>query len=256
MKYNKKICRKKYRYENQKLFSGKALNNLVSWLYPLRCPVCDGPVISEVKCCRECWEKLKLIGNQCCCKCGKPLIQAEEEYCEDCSLREHYFQQGAAVFEYTSVRASLYRFKYQGRQEYAEFYGLIMAGRMRTKIGAWEPEAIIPVPLSKEREIKRGYNQAALLARQLSAALQIPCMEELIERRKNTVPMKELGLQQRQINLKNAFIMHGYDVKLRRVIIVDDIYTTGSTIDAIASLLLQNGVQEIYFITLAIGTGV
>lgn len=229
---------------------------LTNWLYPLRCPVCDGPVMSEEKCCRDCRTKLKFIENHCCCKCGKPLLREEEEYCDDCSGRAHYFQQGKAVFEYASVKASLYRFKYLGRQEYAEFYGRVMAMVMQEIIGQWAPDAIIPVPLSKEREKKRGYNQAALLARQLSSAVHIPCMEDLIERSKNTVPMKELGLWQRQINLKNAFIMHRYDVKLRRVIIIDDIYTTGSTVDAIASLLLQNGVQNIYFITLAIGTGI
>ena len=229
---------------------------LTNWLYPLRCPVCDGPVMSEAKCCRDCRTKLKFIENHCCYKCGKPLLQEEEEYCEDCSKRAHYFRQGKAVFEYASVKASLYRFKYLGRQEDAEFHGRIMAKAMQEIIWQWAPDAIIPVPLSKEREKKRGYNQAALLARQLSSAVNIPCMEDLIERSKNTIPMKELGLWQRQINLKNAFIMHRYDVKLRRVIIIDDIYTTGSTVDAIASLLLQNGVQEIYFITLAIGTGV
>ena len=183
-------------------------------------------------------------------------MHEEEEYCDDCRERIHYFQQGRAVFEYASVRASLYRFKYQGRQEYADFYGRVMANTMQEIIRRRAPDTIIPGPLSKEREKKRGYNQALLLARQLSSALQIPCVEDLIERSKNTVPMKELGLWQRQINLKNAFIIHRYDVKLRRVIIIDDIYTTGSTVDAIASLLLQNGVQKIYFITLAIGTGI
>ena len=83
----------------------------------------------------------------------------------------------------------------------------------------------------------------------------IPYYDDYVKRCKKTIPMKELNASERQINLKKAFIVGNNDVKLYRVLIVDDIYTTGSTIDAMADALKQNGTSEVYFVTLSIGSG-
>lgn len=191
-----------------------------------------------------------------CMKCGKPLSKEEAEYCPDCLRRKHRYEKRRAVFLYDRVmRASISRFKYHNRREYADFYAeeLLRAhGRM---LRSWQPDALIPVPLHKSRMRKRGFNQAALVAERMGERLGIPVEEKLLIRVKKTSPQKELNDSARRENLKNAFQLCGNDIKLKRVVLIDDIYTTGSTLDAAAAALLAAGVEKVYFLSICIGRG-
>ena len=102
----------------------------------------------------------------------------------------------------------------------------------------------------------RGYNQAGRLAAAIGRYSGIPVYEGLVLRSQKTRPMKELNVKERQNNLKGAFIIPQDVVKLKRIILVDDIYTTGATMDSVAGLLLEKGVLDVYTLTLAIGTGI
>lgn len=118
-----------------------------------------------------------------------------------------------------------------------------------------EADAIIPVPIHRSRYRRRGYNQAELVAAELSRLTGIPMYERLVTRSRKTAPQKELTIQERQNNLKKAFNITSNDVKLKKTILVDDIYTTGSTLDAVAMELKRHGVKSVYFIALCIGDG-
>ena len=226
---------------------------LLDLLYPARCPVCDGILLPEEEVCEECRTKLKYVSEPRCRKCSKPLQDEETEYCHDCMGGMHIYDSGLSLYEYESVKDSIYRFKYKERCEYADFYGKEIAGHLGEKIKAWKPDALIPVPLYWKKERMRGYNQAKLLADAVGNYLHIPVREDLVLRQRKTVPMKELDPVRRQINLKKAFIISEFDVKLNCIIIVDDIYTTGSTIDEMARVLRTAGISRIYFVTLAVG---
>ena len=119
-----------------------------------------------------------------------------------------------------------------------------------------DADAFIPVPLHRTRQDKRGYNQAELLARELSRLFGVPTRSDIVKRTKKTLPQKQLNAISRQNNLKKAFNIGSDVVKLNKTIIIDDIYTTGSTLDAVASELKRHGVGKIYFITLCIGEGI
>jgi len=160
------------------------------------------------------------------------------------------------LYEYQSVAASIYRMKYGGRREYAEFFGEEMGNYLKNFIAQVNPDGIIPIPLHKRRLNKRGFNQAALLANALGAYLGIPVYDRILRRTKNTAPLKLQNPSERQNNLKKAFIMLENDVKLKTILLVDDIYTTGSTIDEVTRVLKQGGVEHVYFVTLACGAGV
>lgn len=242
------------------------MNIIKELLFPRRCPVCDGIIKIRVgnrkqgekgwnKICPQCMEKLIPVQEPWCLKCGKPLSEEPREYCHDCSRGKHVFTRGRAVFTYDSVAASLYRFKYGERQEYAECYGALAAEILKDDTGLQQAQAMIPVPLHPARLRKRGYNQAALFARALGEAWGIPVYENLVVRCKNTQPLKQLNPTERQNNLKKAFKIVQNDVKLNTILIVDDIYTTGSTIDAVARVFSEAGVHTIYFVTLAVGKG-
>lgn len=186
-------------------------------------------------------------------KCGKPIGDGQKEYCRDCLENEHFFRQGRALYAYPDVRQSIYRFKYKGRYEYAEFYGEETAKHLGNVIIGWKPDALIPVPLHNSRKRMRGYNQAEAYADALGRALGIPVNTGLVKRVKKTTPQKRLNRRMRQNNLKKAFKIYGNDVKLNTIIIIDDIYTTGSTVDAMAMALREAGIQNIYYVALAIG---
>ncbi|MGN1147944.1 MAG: double zinc ribbon domain-containing protein [Lachnospiraceae bacterium] len=230
---------------------------MIKLLFPQRCPVCDEPVrIRDGLICRTCKDKLIRVKDPFCLKCGKPLAAMDQEYCRDCREKSHFYCKGRALYEYESVAGAIYRFKYGGRQEYAVYFGAEMAKGLEDFIRRAAPDGLVPVPLSKSRFNRRGYNQAALLAREIGRRLDIPVYEHLVKRVINTVPQKGLNPSARQNNLKRAFKITENDVELSTIIIVDDIYTTGSTIDAVAEVLLQAGVKKIYFVALAVGAGV
>ncbi len=232
------------------------LDTVLSLFYPRRCPVCDGPVKPwNALICRECRPALTYSKPPRCMKCGKQIGDEEKEYCADCAGRVHFYDRGRALFAYSSVSDSIARFKYRGRREYAAFYAACMAERLGDFISACEADAFVPVPLHKSRKQRRGYNQAEVLARELSALTGIPVYGNLIGRVKKTAPMKELSAVERQNNLKKAFKILRNDVKLNTIIIIDDIYTTGSTIDAVSRELKNAGVEKVYFVALAIGRG-
>ncbi len=148
------------------------------------------------------------------------------------------------------------RFKFHGRKEYADFYSRDMYRHLGTFILSCHPDVIIPVPVSAEKLKKRGYNQAELIASRLSEYTGIPENKDLVRRIRNTPPMKELTRLERMKNLKGAFKIDSHDVKCRNVLIVDDIYTTGSTMDALSDVLIRAGVKQVYFVALAAGSSV
>ena len=178
-------------------------------------------------------------------RCGKLLEKGEIEYCRDCKKTVHSFDRGRALYVYNdTVKAAITRFKFGNRPHLGDF---IMNSR---------PDAIVPVPVSKEKLKRRGYNQAELLARQISSRTGIPVNTSMVTRIQDTTPMKELGRAERMKNLKGVFKVGVIDVECRNVLVVDDIYTTGSTMDAMADVLKQNGVERVFFVTLAAGISV
>ena len=227
----------------------------VSFLFPTRCPVCDEAVRRrDGKICWDCRERLKMVEEPFCLSCGRPLPEEKEQYCADCASKKHKYVRGRALYEYESAAESIYRFKYGGRREYAEFFGREMAEKLEGYIRKVSPDALVPVPLSRKRFGRRGYNQAQLLAEVMGAELGIPVYSHLAARVRDTLPQKELNAQERQNNLKRAFKIIENDVKLNTIIIIDDIYTTGSTIDALAEIFRQSGVKKVYFATLSVGS--
>lgn len=236
----------------------KIRERILDLLFPRRCPVCDKPVKPFGKLiCETCRHEPVYIRGPKCMKCGKALNREETEYCGDCRKIRHEYDTGRAVFSYGSVSDAIYRFKYRGRQEYADYF----AACMEKSLGSWLREnhvqALVPVPIHAGRRRMRGYNQAELLAKRLGDRVGIPVRTDLVMRVRSTKPMKDLSPGERQNNLKKAFIIGRNDVKLYdRVILVDDIYTTGTTLDEIAALLKAHGVSEVYCVTLACGAGV
>lgn len=241
---------------NNKGLIGRFLKEAIDLLFPRRCPICDDilPYKSNGVC-KECKDKVVFIEDPFCLKCGKALSEPKE-YCDDCSKRNHRFIQGVSVFDYGSVSDSLFRFKNKGRIEYAEYYAKAIVHRRGRWLKHINPDAFIPVPIHSSKMKKRGYNQAEILSKELTRLTGIPTNTSLVMRSHKTSPLKNLSLKERQNNLKNAFKVNDNDVKLKTIVIIDDIYTTGSTMDEISQSILSKFDCKIYFLTLTVGRGI
>lgn len=233
----------------------KLIEKACDLLWPVRCIVCDNAMKrSRICICNECRDKLRKISGKRCIRCSRRVVD-DSEYCPDCKRLYHSFDGGRFVFSYLTIGESVFRFKYQNRAEYARSFAELIYDELREWIEFINPDALIAVPLHRKRENKRGYNQAEELSREISLLSGVPERSDLIKRSRNTIAQKTFGRKQRQINVKKAFIVRENDVKLDTVIVVDDIFTTGSTIDAVSKELKQHGVKFVYFITItAAGT--
>ena len=238
---------------------GRLLPEAVDLLYPPICPFCGGILAGEEARAagthRACFARARRAREPLCKKCGKPVLLYEQEYCSDCARHTRSFESGHGLWLYEPVTAgAIFLYKYKGRQELAPFFGRALLHYYGDWMAGLDADALIPVPISRARYGHRGFNQAALLAGQLSGPLGLPVLEGAILRTGRTLPQKALGSRQRYANLAGAFTARPERLKgIRRVLLVDDIYTTGSTIEAVTRTLLEAGVEKVWFISLCIG---
>lgn len=227
--------------------------------------------------CQGCLDKLSFVTPPVCARCGKQLLVASQVLCSGCTEHPRSFERGVCLLNYEEhAQESMIRIKYGRRSEYADFYGRLMAERLGDEIRKMNPQCIIPVPIHPERFIERGYNQALLLAQELGRCMGIPVERDILVRVKKTVVQKELGAQERLDNLSDAFGVlydageeredadasarargsghRGRVIPYDRVLLVDDIYTTGSTIEACTRVLTEAGVKEVYFAAVCTGS--
>ena len=206
--------------------------------------------------CGECAKKVEYIAEPRCKKCGKPIRYEEEEYCYDCKKKEFHYEQGRNLWLHKyPVNQSIYQFKYYNRRVYGEFYAKELYRLYGHLMKEWNIDAIVPVPLHGKRKRRRGYNQAAVIAKHLGKLSGIFVDENSVVRVKDTKPQKQFNDKQRRKNLKQAFRVSRRWKKWNVVLLVDDIYTTGSTIDAVAGVLKKAGTQKVFFFTISIGQG-
>ena len=186
-------------------------------------------------------------------KCGKPLADETQEYCADCEENEHAYAEGRAVWIYDDLlRDMIADYKYRFKKEYAEFFAWCAVKKLGGYIRDIRPDVIIPVPISRKRCRKRGYNQAAAVSNIVGSCLNIPTDTHSLRRGRSTLPQKELDPSMRLLNLSKAFYTEK-KLSYKTVLIIDDIYTTGSTMDACAAALKKAGVKKVYFAALCIG---
>ncbi len=238
------------------------LQAIFDMLYPVRCPVCGDIVTPKSRrICNSCEKKLQLITEPRCKKCSKPVEQEQKEYCSDCERKDYHFIHGYSLWAYDEVmKKSISDFKYRYKKEYAKYYIQEIIKNDGEIIKKLAPDALVPVPVHKSKYRERGYNQAEILARGIGIALNIPVIPHLLIRNKRTLPQKQLSDKERLKNLSQAFVFNetaanNYAERPKSILLVDDIYTTGSTIEACTNVLMAHGIDDVYFITLCIGKG-
>ncbi len=237
----------------------KIAEELIDIIYPPRCPVCGEVKRGKKKlACNGCLERLTWIKEPQCKKCGKMLESEEQEYCFDCNKVQYHFESGYPLWSYDDImKKSIADFKYGGRREYGKFYGTVLAERYGPKFLALQVDVIVPVPIHDTKRRERGYNQTEIIADTLGRELGIPVWKDWLVRVRKTMPQKELNQQERLKNLEGAFaIKKRHDLQGNtKVLLLDDIYTSGSTVEACTKVLLKAGADKVYVSTLCIGKG-
>lgn len=239
------------------------LESIKKFIFPSRCILCDetlpfGFNLENEYLCDICRSKLEFIKEPTCKKCGAMINNDKEMYCLRCETKMwDSFEWGFGLLRYNDfVKESMHRIKYLGRKEYIDFYGKCIAKVYKNKFKEISPDCLIPVPIHKNRLKERNYNQAEVLARSISSELlnfniDIPVESDAVIKTKNTRVLNKLDSVDRNKELKNAFNVRE-DFCADNVIIVDDIYTTGSTINEIAGVLKGAGVNKVYFVCITI----
>ncbi len=232
----------------------KWIDMILDVLYPPRCLFCYELLgRDEPELCSTCEQNVPFVRGAVCMKCGKELTDTAAEYCPDCRKHPHFYEYGRALLNYTELtRASIVRYKYKNQRGYSDWFGKQIAKRFGAEIRGMQAQALVPVPLYIKKKRVRGFNQAQLVAEVIGREIGLP-VRELLERRRSTAAQKELGRAERLANLEESFCAVPGQRMPEAVILVDDIYTTGSTMDACAAVLKRAGVRRVYFLAIAIG---
>lgn len=228
-----------------------ALKTVLNTLLPPRCPgsgeIVDAPgMISP-----GFWKELSFISAPHCETCGLPFgfDIAQGALCAACLETEPAFDKARAAVTYNDAsRQLVLGFKYGDRLHAVTAFTpwLLRAGGDLVA----QSDAILPVPLHRTRLWQRRFNQSALLARALAKRAGKPCLPDTLRRVKATVPQKGLSRKERAENVKNAFGVEG-DLRGKTLLLVDDVYTSGATLNACAKALKKAGAEKVFVLTIA-----
>lgn len=229
-----------------------ALRPVLDYVLPPRCPGC-GVIVDDLGLlCTDCWSSVDFIGEPLCAICGIdiPFSAGEGAQCGACIAQPPPFDRARAVMRYGETgRTIAHRLKYGRRVSLADVMANHMVRLLRAE--GREDMILVPVPLHRWRIWSRGFNQSALIARQMGRRTGLPIEVDLIRRTKSTPPLHALRRSERAKIVKGAFALGlGSEAKLRgkTVILVDDIWTTGATASACARVLRKGGAGEVHII--------
>src|SRR6266478_157438 len=231
------------------------IRGIASLVYPPTCTICAGSVGPHDYLCADCETKLSRIVPPFCAKCSEPFDGAITTTfsCANCAHRALYFD--AAVSAYRSrgiARHVILNFKYGRQIHLRHLVGRwLIAALDDSRLRERRFDAIVPVPLHPAKQRERGFNQGALLAEWLSAHMALP-FRPVLQRVRFTTTQTAFDRSERMQNLRNAFrLRKNADVRKSRVLLIDDVLTTGSTLSECARVLKEAGAQSVYAATAA-----
>jgi ComF family protein len=232
------------------------LQVVLGFLFPPLCHVCRKfiPDAGYLLICPTCHERMLPIASPLCVICGLPFIGAGGDHtCGECIASHHHFDAARAALVYEDAsRDLIHSFKYRNKTHLRRPLALLTIDRLSEFVRLRAPDLIIPVPLHRKRLRSRGFNQAVLLGEIFASHWEIPMDRHNLRRIRWTEPQVNLSAQKRRANVKGAFSIQNPDrVNGRRVLLVDDVLTTGSTVEECALMLKTVGAVDVTVITVA-----
>lgn len=234
-------------------FFSTVFHTILNFIVPPICPICKKRVLFSHGLCSECFSKIHFICHPYCEICGKPFEFdiPEETRCGMCCKKNPIFTKARSAFIYDSFSAKLIlAFKHS---DHLELTPLLTNLLYRSGMDLFaQTDLIIGVPLHRFRYIKRKYNQADVLAKALSEKVHIPYRSDILIRKRATKSQGHMKVNERKRNVLGAFdvknrsLIHG-----KNILIIDDVFTTGATINECSKTLLKYGAAKVFVLTLA-----
>ena len=224
-----------------------AFGPMLDFALPPRCPGCGTVVDGDHRFCMSCWNQIEFLGVAACMQCAMPLpfVEAGETPCAACLAHPPSFDRAHAATAYGALtRQVALKLKYGLKPATAITMAKLMARHVRAR-----PEAVlVPVPLHRWRVWRRGYNQSALIASALARQTDVVADLDALRRTRATPPLKAMNPSKRREAVRGAFVVPDsatHRIRGRDVLLVDDVYTTGSTADACAKALKKAGASSV-----------
>lgn len=210
-------------------------------VFPNRCPLCGEVINWKKEYCQSCFDELPYTGEEFCRGCGNILKSCT------CQQSENYFSRCYAAFYYTdSAKGGVVYLKNTKNDIFPKLYAEKICTDINSDFYNFKADCIVPVPMSRAKLRKRGFNQAKVLANALGQQLGIPIYDNTLEKKESLVAQHKLSASMRKSNAARLYYAgKNTDVKGKTIILVDDVMTTGSTINTCAEILLEMGAKEI-----------
>jgi ComF family protein len=231
------------------------LSNILNLIFPPQCLSCKARVPTSGTLCLECWQQVQFITDPMCACCGLPFEHSigEHALCGECMNERPIYAHARAAFRYDEYsRKLITSFKYSDHTELAKIYATWLAKAGGELIAT--SDYIIPVPLHYWRFISRRYNQSALLAQALGKKTGIKYLPTALKRTRHTKAQTGLSKTERSKNVSGAFTLNTrYKslIKGKNILLIDDVLTTGATINQCSKQLLKSGAMQVNVLTLA-----
>ncbi len=231
-------------------------DRFLRFLFPPQCHCCETFLEEgEQGVCRGCFSKIRWIEPPFCTICGVPFLSGEIEShpCGACLTRRRYFTIARALGYYEGpFRETIHRWKYEEKNCLTRFFGEKLAEGFRRYWDVESFDLLLPVPLHPCRLRERGFNQALLLVRELNRSTRIPYSKKLLRKKILTPPQVHLSRAEREKAVRGSFdLQREEEVEGKLILLVDDVYTTGSTVNECARVLRKAGAKQIDVLTLA-----
>ena len=227
-------------------------------VYPRECAGCGGPAGREAQhFCWDCVAGFEFITDRFCSICGDPVEgMVEHEFtCSMCRDHRPHFDRARSAARYRGhLREALHAFKYNHATHLSRDFVSLLANCVHAHYGAVRFDAVTCVPLYPRKERERTYNQATLLAGGLAEELDLPLLGNCLRRTRSTATQTNLTANERRKNIRGAFTAEQQKwIDGRSLLLVDDVMTTGATVDEVAKVLKKGGAHKVYVVTVARG---
>lgn len=234
------------------------LKGLINLFYPPQCAACNKPIDSQdsIALCKECLNKIKRNDPPFCTRCGKHLyISIEPPVCSYCKEGRIYFDRAYSIFLYEGlIKELIHKLKYNKKLSIAKTLSNLAIDFINYNLNMTEVDYIIPVPLHRKRSLEREFNQSYLIAKDISTTFEKPILKNKLIRLKPTTSQTALSRNARFENLRGAFVAKDKKIFLDRcILLVDDVFTTGATINEASRVLKECNAKEVIAITIARG---
>jgi ComF family protein len=226
------------------------------FLLPSQCHCCEKFLEEDRQgICPDCLSKIRWIEPPFCTLCGVPFASGEikNHPCGACMTREKYFTMARALGYYEGpLREAIHRWKYEEKSYLTSFFGEKLAEGFHRYWDSRSFDLLIPVPLHLKRLRERGFNQALLLVKELSRRTRIPYSKRLLQKRIPTTPQVNLSGGEREKRVRGSFhVQRDEEIKGKSILLVDDVYTTGATVNECSKVLLMAEAERVDVLTLA-----